>query len=228
MASLPALGDRVASLTLVVTPAPDEEIPWYPEYSRPMLQAARADPAAALPEIVQQFGALMTDPDSLGASDPSAADAGTRALPGVLKAHIAMMREAAAKAARAQRSTWWLAAVATRCPSRRSTSDPALVRRRRRIHQGRARPVVSEPDRGIAARGDTGSGPPAARPSLARDPRRRVGLVTAGRLRGGRVFPNVPTPDLAESARAYHGATTNPSPMSREPAVWTKCDSAAD
>jgi pimeloyl-ACP methyl ester carboxylesterase len=94
LASLPALGDRVASLTLIVTPAPDEEIPWHPDYSRPMLQAVRADPAAALPEVVQQFEALMADPDSLGATDPSPADAETRALHGVLEAHIAMMREA--------------------------------------------------------------------------------------------------------------------------------------
>lgn len=98
LASLPALGDRVASLTLVVTPAPDEEIPWYPEYSRPMLQAARADPADALPQVVQQFDALMADPESLGASDPSRADAETRALRGVLEAHIAMMREAGRQA----------------------------------------------------------------------------------------------------------------------------------
>jgi pimeloyl-ACP methyl ester carboxylesterase len=98
LASVPALGDRVASLTLIVTPAPDEEIPWYPEYSRPMLQAARADPAAALPQVAQQFDVLMADPERLGATDPSPADAETRALPGVLEAHIAMMREAGRQA----------------------------------------------------------------------------------------------------------------------------------
>jgi pimeloyl-ACP methyl ester carboxylesterase len=94
LASLSVLGDRVASLTLIVTPAPDEEIPWYPEYSRPMLEAARADPAAALPKVAEQFEALMADPDSLGATDPSPADADTRTLPGVLEAHTTMMREA--------------------------------------------------------------------------------------------------------------------------------------
>jgi pimeloyl-ACP methyl ester carboxylesterase len=94
VASLPALADLVASLTLVVTPAPDEEIPWYPEESRPMLPALRTDPAAALPMVAQGFETLMADPDSLAASDPSPADADTRTLPGVLEALTTMMREA--------------------------------------------------------------------------------------------------------------------------------------
>jgi pimeloyl-ACP methyl ester carboxylesterase len=94
LASLPALADRVASLTLIVTPAPDEAIPWYPEESRPMLPALRADPVAALPMVAGGFEAMMADPDMLGATDPSPADADTRALPGVLEAHTAMMREA--------------------------------------------------------------------------------------------------------------------------------------
>jgi pimeloyl-ACP methyl ester carboxylesterase len=94
LASLPALADRVASLTLMCTPAPDEAIPWYPEESRPMLPALRADPVAALPMVAQGFEAMMADPDGLGATDPSPADAETRALPGLLEAHTAMMREA--------------------------------------------------------------------------------------------------------------------------------------
>jgi pimeloyl-ACP methyl ester carboxylesterase len=99
LASVPALADRLASLTLIVTPAPDEAIPWYPEESRPMLPALRADPVAALPMVAQGFEALMADPDGLGATDPSPADADARARPGVLDAHTAMMREAGRQAA---------------------------------------------------------------------------------------------------------------------------------
>jgi pimeloyl-ACP methyl ester carboxylesterase len=94
LASVPALADRLASLTLIVTPAPDEAIPWYPEESRPMLPALRVDPVAALPMVAEGFDATMADPDGLGAADPSPADADTRARPGVLEAHTAMMREA--------------------------------------------------------------------------------------------------------------------------------------
>jgi pimeloyl-ACP methyl ester carboxylesterase len=94
LATLPALTDRLSSLTLIVTPAPDEAIPWYPEESRPMLPAVRADPVGALPSVAEGFEAMMADPDALGTSDPSPADAGTRAQPGVLQAHTAMMREA--------------------------------------------------------------------------------------------------------------------------------------
>lgn len=94
LASLPALADRVASLALICTPAPDDAIPWYPEEARPMLPALRADPVAALPTVAEGFEALMADPDGLGAFDPSPADATARARPGVLEALTRMMREA--------------------------------------------------------------------------------------------------------------------------------------
>jgi pimeloyl-ACP methyl ester carboxylesterase len=99
LASLPALADRLASLTLICTPAPDDAIPWYPEESRPMIPAMRADPAAALPMVAHGFEPLMADPEGLGATDPSPADADARELPGVLEAHTAMMREAARQGA---------------------------------------------------------------------------------------------------------------------------------
>jgi pimeloyl-ACP methyl ester carboxylesterase len=94
LASVPALADRLASLTLIVTPAPDDAIPWYPEESRPMLPAVRADPVAALPMVAQGFEAMMADPDALAESDPSPADANTRARLGVLEACTEMMRVA--------------------------------------------------------------------------------------------------------------------------------------
>jgi pimeloyl-ACP methyl ester carboxylesterase len=98
LASVPALADRLASLTLIVTPAPDDAIPWYPEDSRPMLPAVRADPVATLPMVARGFEAMMADPDGLSRSDPSAADADTRSQPGVLEAYTAMMREAGRQA----------------------------------------------------------------------------------------------------------------------------------
>jgi pimeloyl-ACP methyl ester carboxylesterase len=71
LASVPALADRLASLTLIVTPAPDDAIPWYPEDSRPMLPAVRADPVATLPMVARGFEGMMADPDGLSRSDPS-------------------------------------------------------------------------------------------------------------------------------------------------------------
>jgi pimeloyl-ACP methyl ester carboxylesterase len=98
LASVPALADRLASLTLIVTPAPDDAIPWYPEDSRPMLPAVRADPVATLPMVARGFERMMADPEELNRSDPSPADADTRARAGVLEAYTAMMREAGRQA----------------------------------------------------------------------------------------------------------------------------------
>jgi pimeloyl-ACP methyl ester carboxylesterase len=94
LAAAPTLSGRLASLTLICTPAPDDAIPWYPEESRPMLPGVRADPAGALPSVGEAFEEMMADPEGLAASDPSPADADARAKPGVLEAYAAMMREA--------------------------------------------------------------------------------------------------------------------------------------
>jgi len=94
LASVPALAARLGSLTLICTPAPDDEIPWYPDETRPMLPGMRADPAGSLAMVAQGFAPLMADPTGVAASDPSPADADTRRLPGVTDALTAMMREA--------------------------------------------------------------------------------------------------------------------------------------
>lgn len=94
LASVPALSDRLASLTLICTPAPDEAIPWFPDESRPMLPALRRDPVGSLPAAAQGFEAMMAEPEALAASDPSPDDVDARAQPGVLDAYTAMMREA--------------------------------------------------------------------------------------------------------------------------------------
>jgi pimeloyl-ACP methyl ester carboxylesterase len=94
LASVPAIGERLASLALVCTPAPDEAIPWFPEETRPMLAGMRADPAGSLPKVAAGFEKLMASPDGLAASDPSPADAEARKSTSVVEALTAMMREA--------------------------------------------------------------------------------------------------------------------------------------
>ena len=94
LGSVPALAGRLASLTLVCAPAPDDEIPWFPDETRPMLPQLQADAVAALPMVAEGFTDLMADPDGLAESDPSPADADARALPGVTGALTVMMREA--------------------------------------------------------------------------------------------------------------------------------------
>jgi pimeloyl-ACP methyl ester carboxylesterase len=94
VASVAAFEARLGSMTLVCTPAPDDEIPWFPDETRPMLPAMRAGPVGALPGISGGFEPLVADPKSLAASDPSPADADARALPGVPDALTSMMREA--------------------------------------------------------------------------------------------------------------------------------------
>jgi pimeloyl-ACP methyl ester carboxylesterase len=94
LASVPVLAGRIDSLSLLCTPADDDEIPWFPEEVRPMLPAMRADPVASLPMVAKGFEELMADPAGVAASDPSPADAEARARPGVTDALTAMMREA--------------------------------------------------------------------------------------------------------------------------------------
>ena len=94
LAAVPALDARLGSLTLICTPAPDDEIPWFPDETRPMLPAMRADPAGSLPMVAKGFGPLMADPYGVAVIDPSPADADIRLLPGVTDALTAMMREA--------------------------------------------------------------------------------------------------------------------------------------
>jgi pimeloyl-ACP methyl ester carboxylesterase len=94
LASVPALAGRLSSLTLICTPAPDDAIPWFPDETRPMLPALRADPVAATPRVAEGFERLMADPAGAAAGDPSPADADARGRPGVLEALTAMMQEA--------------------------------------------------------------------------------------------------------------------------------------
>jgi pimeloyl-ACP methyl ester carboxylesterase len=93
------LGDRVRSLSLVCTPAPDEEIAWVPDDFRALVDSVTSDPAAALASITAACSFYDDDPDALVASDPAPADAEVRSRPGVTEALAAMMREGARQGA---------------------------------------------------------------------------------------------------------------------------------
>jgi pimeloyl-ACP methyl ester carboxylesterase len=94
-----ALAGRLRSLSLVCTPAPDDEIPWMPDDFRPLVASIAADPSAALPLVTEACSFYGDNPESMVASDPSAADAEVRAVPAVSDALAAMMREGARQGA---------------------------------------------------------------------------------------------------------------------------------
>src|SRR6266542_183849 len=94
-----ALGNRVRSLSLVCTPAPDKEIPWIPDAFRPLMKAVSSDPAGALASITAACGFYADDPDAMAESDPSAADAEVRSCPEIKVRLVQMMREGARQGA---------------------------------------------------------------------------------------------------------------------------------
>jgi pimeloyl-ACP methyl ester carboxylesterase len=89
------LGDRVRSLSLLATPAPDEEIPWVAEQFRPMAAGVRADPIAAVASIQDAVRWYPDNPDAVVAFDACAADTEVRGRLGVNAALTIMMREGA-------------------------------------------------------------------------------------------------------------------------------------
>src|SRR5262245_19262554 len=93
------LGARVRSLSLVCTPAPDDEIPWVPDSFRPLVESVRSDPAGALASITEACGFYAADPEALVSSDPGEGDAEVRSRPGVTEALAVMMREGARQGA---------------------------------------------------------------------------------------------------------------------------------
>jgi pimeloyl-ACP methyl ester carboxylesterase len=87
------LGDRLRSLSIVVSPAPHDEVPWVPEPMQPLMDLIRRDPAAGFAAASHAMAAF-TDPDALLLDDEGPADAATRARPGVTDALRAMYAEA--------------------------------------------------------------------------------------------------------------------------------------
>jgi pimeloyl-ACP methyl ester carboxylesterase len=94
-----SLANRVRSLSLVCTPAPDEEIPWVPDEFRPLVESVPSDPPGALEAITAACAFFADDPDAIVASDPGPADADVRSRPGVTDRLTAMMREGARQGA---------------------------------------------------------------------------------------------------------------------------------
>jgi len=64
------LGARVRSLSLVCTPAPDDEIPWVPDDFRPLVEGVPSDPVGALASITEACAFYSAEPEALVASDP--------------------------------------------------------------------------------------------------------------------------------------------------------------
>jgi pimeloyl-ACP methyl ester carboxylesterase len=94
-----ALGSRVRSLSLVCTPAPDDELPWVPDAFRGLTAEVQSDPAQALASITETCGFYAENPEAAVESDPGPADAEVRAQPGVADALRTMMREGARQGA---------------------------------------------------------------------------------------------------------------------------------
>ena len=88
-----AVGDRARLLSLVATPAPDEEVGWLDDDMRGMAAMIRDDPVAAMPTVLEAVQFIVEHPDEMAAADPSPADAQLRDQPEVLAALVAMTRE---------------------------------------------------------------------------------------------------------------------------------------
>jgi pimeloyl-ACP methyl ester carboxylesterase len=97
--SAATLGSRVRSLSLVCTPAPDEEIPWVPDDFRGLTAEVSSDPERALASITTACSFYAENPDAAVESDPGPADAKVRAQPGIADALRTMMREGARQGA---------------------------------------------------------------------------------------------------------------------------------
>ncbi len=60
-----ALRDRLCSLSLLATPAPDEEVPWVAQPFRPWMDAIRQDPRGALPAIAEGMSGVAAQPEAV-------------------------------------------------------------------------------------------------------------------------------------------------------------------
>lgn len=96
------LDGRMRSLSLLASPAPDDEVPWTPPEFRPLIDAIREDPVAAHPVAIEACAWYPADPDGVAASDPGPADAEVRERPGVMQRLVEMMREGARQGAGGQ------------------------------------------------------------------------------------------------------------------------------
>jgi pimeloyl-ACP methyl ester carboxylesterase len=94
-----ALGSRVRSLSLLCTPAPDDELPWVPDAFRGLTAEVQSDPERALASITETCGFYAENPEAAVESDAGPADAEVRVRPGIADALRTMMREGARQGA---------------------------------------------------------------------------------------------------------------------------------
>jgi pimeloyl-ACP methyl ester carboxylesterase len=85
---------RVTSVSLLCTPASDDDVPWVDESVRSLIDVVRADPVAAVPVATEAFQWFAENAEAMAAADQNPADDAVRARPGVYDALLAMMREA--------------------------------------------------------------------------------------------------------------------------------------
>lgn len=88
------LGDRVGTLGLIATPAPDDEVPWLPTEARHLADRARVEPARALVDATSAAWPFAAAPERAGDRRDSPADAVIRGGWGVDEALAAMWEEA--------------------------------------------------------------------------------------------------------------------------------------
>jgi pimeloyl-ACP methyl ester carboxylesterase len=88
------LGDRVSTLGLLATPAPDDQVPWMPTEARPLADLARVDPGAALTAALQAGRPYAATPLRAGEGWRGPSDAAIRAQVGVEDALATMWQEA--------------------------------------------------------------------------------------------------------------------------------------
>ena len=88
--------DLVRSVDLLAAPAPDEDVPWYPEEVRPMVDALRQDPDGAVAAMTPMLAPMTSD--AAGAVGQLGVGPADEALllerPGLLDGVTAMLTEA--------------------------------------------------------------------------------------------------------------------------------------
>jgi pimeloyl-ACP methyl ester carboxylesterase len=94
------LRDRVSTLGLLTTPAPDDQVPWLPNPARQLADLAKVDPVRALQAAIEAGQPFVAAPERAGEGWVSASDAAIRDRPGVEEALVGMWCEAFRSGAR--------------------------------------------------------------------------------------------------------------------------------
>ena len=91
--------DVAREVLIVATPAPDDEVPWIPEEQRSAIELMKADPVAAVGQLVAMLGEMTSEPAGASALvTAGAADEATLAADPALRRRLeAMLDEAFAQ-----------------------------------------------------------------------------------------------------------------------------------